>query len=503
MNALANIFNGISVESISEQLHEWFTYDVSNPLLFNSPLFLGLFIIFYIIYVAVKDARHFLFRRIYVIVFSVFFYYKGGHNFYILLMVCAVLTHWLARLMYAEEVQWKRKTLMIIGIVGNLAMLAYYKYTNFLIDNINAIANTSWSTLDLILPIGISFFVFEAISYIIDLYRRQMEPAKSTLDFCFYITFFPKLVAGPIIRAKDFLPQMYEKVQLSKVQAGSGLYLILIGLVKKAVISDYISTNFVERVFDSPLSYTSFEALMAVYGFTLQIYCDFSGYSDMAIGLALLMGFTIPANFNNPYKSQSITEFWKRWHISLSSWLRDYLYISLGGNRKGKIRTYINLFLTMLIGGFWHGASWTYVVWGALHGGWLAAERFFGQYIKLPKNRILRVVKILITFHFVAFCWIFFRAESFAIAKDVINSISNLHFSWDEWSTIIAGYKNVFALVAIGFFLHFLPERLTNAIKHYFTESPLIVKAIIIGFIFWLVYATASSEPQPFIYFQF
>ena len=284
MNLFYNIL-GLTLDNdlfntCAEYWHEWTTYDPSNPLLFNSSLFLGLFVVFYFIYVLVKGADKFLFRRIYVIAFSIFFYYKAGHNFYILLMACAILTDWVSRLMYYEKEKWKRKTLMLIVVLGNLGVLAYYKYTNFFISNINSFVEHKWAEVDLILPIGISFFVFEAISYAIDLYRRQMEPARSTLDFCFYITFFPKLVAGPIIRAKDFLPQMYDRLVLRKKQAGEAIFLIMVGLVKKSIISDYISINFVGRVFESPLSYSPFETLMAVYGYALQIYCDFSHKSN-------------------------------------------------------------------------------------------------------------------------------------------------------------------------------------------------------------------------------
>ena len=493
---IAKFFGDLDIAS-------WFVYNPNHPLLFNSPLFLGLFLIFYIIYVSTKSQKLELFRKIYLIVFSLFFYYKAGGNYYILLVICAVVTHLLSKKMYDLEKQSSRKLLLALIVIANLGMLSYYKYTNFLIDNINAIFHGDLSFQNIILPIGISFFVFEAISYAVDLYRREMEPAKSTLDFCFYISFFPKLVAGPIIRAKDFLPQMYKKLHLTKEEASSAIFLILIGLIKKAVISDYISTNFVDRVFDSPMSYTAFENLMAVYGYTLQIYCDFSGYSDMAIGLSLLMGFKIPPNFLTPYKSQSITEFWRRWHISLSSWLRDYLYISLGGNRKGKVRTYVNLFLTMLIGGLWHGASWKFVMWGGLHGGILVVERFFKQFIKVPDNRLTRIVCIILTFHFVAFCWIFFRAGSFELAADVILNIGNLTFAPHEWLVIIEGYKNVFILIAIGYILHFLPEKFVNSVKAGFNNTPLVLKAGMAGLIFWLIYATMSSGPQPFIYFQF
>lgn len=486
------------------QIESWFTYDSRHPLLFNSPLFLGLFLVFYTIYILLRSPRCDYFRKLYVIVFSLFFYYKAGGNYYILLMICAIATHYLAKKMYHAEKSATRKLLLLAILLGNLGMLAYYKYTNFLLDNINVIFHGDLSFQNIILPIGISFFVFEAVSYAVDLYRKEMEPAKSTLDFCFYISFFPKLVAGPIIRAKDFLPQMYTRMSLSKQQSSTATFLILVGLIKKAVISDYISSNFVDRIFDSPMLYSAFENLMAVYGYTLQIYCDFSGYSDIAIGLSLLMGFTIPPNFNLPYKSQSITEFWRRWHISLSSWLRDYLYISLGGNRKGKIRTYVNLFLTMLIGGLWHGASWKFVIWGGLHGLILAIERYIKQYIPLSSTNIFsKGIRILITFHLVAFCWIFFRANNFEIASQVISNIGNITFHPKEWLAIIDAYRNVFIITGIGFVMHFIPTHFIELMKVGFNKVPLIAKAAIVGLVFWLVYATASSGPQPFIYFQF
>ena len=485
-------------------IESWFVFDPKHPLLFNSALFLGIFAVFYTIYVSLKNAKHETFRNIYVILFSLFFYYKAGGSYYILILVCALVTDFLARIMYKEENQRKRKLWLALIIIGNLAMLSYYKYTGFLVENINAIFNGDISFGNIALPIGISFFVFEAISYAVDLYRREMQPAKSTLDFCFYIAFFPKLVAGPIIRAKDFLPQMHKKLQLTKQEAGAAIFLIVIGLIKKAVISDYISTNFVDRIFDSPLSYTSFENLMAVYGYTLQIFCDFSGYSDMAIGLSLLMGFKIPPNFLTPYKSQSITEFWRRWHISLSSWLRDYLYISMGGNRKGKVRTYFNLFMTMLIGGLWHGASWKFVVWGGLHGILLAIERYIKQWVPLSSDKFFpRLFRILITFHLVAFCWIFFRAKDFGMASDVISKIGDLNFDLNAWATVISSYRNVFIMIAIGYIMHFLPEKFVDRVRNGFIALPLVGKAVIMGFSFWLVYATMSSGPQPFIYFQF
>jgi D-alanyl-lipoteichoic acid acyltransferase DltB (MBOAT superfamily) len=242
---------------------------------------------------------------------------------------------------------------------------------------------------------------------------------------------------------------------------------------------------------------------MASYGYALQIYCDFSGYSDMAIGIALLMGFVLPPNFRTPYKSASITEFWRRWHISLSTWLRDYLYISLGGNRKGAFRTYLNLFITMLLGGLWHGASWKFVIWGTLHGLALVVERFFKNFIRLPENRFVWLIRVILTFHFVVFAWIFFRARDFSTAFDVIGNISELKFNVQQWITVISGYRNVFMLMLIGYLWHFLPSNWIAQMKTAFSDLPVPAKAFVLAMTYWLLYATASSGPQPFIYFQF
>jgi len=479
----------------------WFVYDPKSPLLFSSGLFMGLFLAFYLLYICTCNFNRF--RTIYVLLFSFFFYYKAGGMYFILLMVCSILNYFLSKFLHKSEKPARRKVLITLLVVMNLSILAYYKYTNFIIGNINAIFKGDISFQNIILPIGISFFLFQAISYAIDVYRRQIEPAKNLLDFSFYLCFFPQLVAGPIVRAKEFLPQMYEKINLTKEEMGRALFLIMVGLIKKAVISDYISLNFVDRVFGAPNSYTAIENLLAAYGYAIQIYCDFSGYSDMAIGLALLMGFKLPVNFLTPYKSKSVTEFWRRWHISLSSWLRDYLYISLGGNRKGKVRTYINLFLTMLIGGLWHGAAWRFVVWGGLHGMALAIERVLKPHIKIPQNIFTRIIGVILTFHFVVFAWIFFRAPDFSTAMELIARISDLNFKAEHWLSVLVAYKNVFIVLLIGFIMHFLPDKFVQWLQKLFTNIPFIAKALVFGLVLWLVYVTASSEIQPFIYFQF
>ncbi len=497
MNKLLDLFQNTSWETVET----WFVYNPKAPLLFNSGLFLGFFLVFYLVYILSRKTHYF--RITYVVLFSLFFYYKSSGYYFWILIFSSIVDYSLSQLIYAETVKFYRKFYLIISLLINLGLLAYFKYTNFFIDNFNTLFTESVSFVDIILPVGISFYTFQTLSYTIDVYRKQLKPTRSFVDFIFFVSFFPQLVAGPIVRASDFIPQIYKKLGLTKKEFSYAIFLIIGGLIKKAVISDYISVNFVDRVFDAPTSYSPFENIMASYGYAIQIYCDFSGYSDMAIGLALLMGFTLPANFRTPYKSGSITEFWRRWHISLSSWLRDYLYISLGGNRKGSVLTYFNLFMTMFLGGLWHGASWKYVFWGVLHGLALAFERFFGQFIKLPKNYFIRFLQVLLTFHFVVFCWLFFRCSDFDTVFLMLDIMSNIQWNPEKFQTILFSYKNVCILITFGFIWHFLPDSITSFNQKLFTKLPLLFQAIILGFVFWIVYVTASEGTQPFIYFQF
>lgn len=488
---------------------EWLSYDPLNPLLFNSSAFLYLFLGFYLLYILLLDTRRA--RVFYVIAFSLFFYYKCSGWYFLLLIFSSFVDYYLSEFIHKSKDDRKRKWLLILSCIINLGLLAYFKYTGFLAENFNALFSGDLSFDTIFLPIGISFYTFQTMSYTIDIYRRQIEPAKSVWDFMFFVSFFPQLVAGPIVRAADFIPQLYQRVQLTSKQLSYALFLIIGGLIKKAVISDYISTNFVDRVFDFPDNYSAFENLLGVYGYTLQIYCDFSGYSDIAIGLALLMGFTLPANFRTPYQSTSVTEFWRRWHISLSGWLRDYLYISMGGNRKGKIRTYFNLFMTMLLGGLWHGASWKFVLWGAMHGTVLAVEKGFNiptlslrlRSATAYKRISYQAVAGLLTFHFVAFCWIFFRASDFNNALNVIDNIGMIRFDLDQFWTVLSGYQNITILLVLGFLWHFVPQRIQDLQLKFFHRIPLLGKAAIFAAVIWLISATATSGVQPFIYFQF
>lgn len=526
-------------------------YKENQPLIFNTGLFFLLFVIFYAIYIGTQHLK--TFRVLYVLAFSLFFYYKSSGIFFLLLIASTIWDFYLS--IGIENCRSNQKTkrflLLLLSLVGNLGLLFYFKYTNLFIDSFNLLSGSNYSTLDLILPVGISFYTFQTMSYTIDVYRADMKAERNIFDFAFFVSFFPQLVAGPIVRAKDFIPQIREKLSLDKIEMGTAIWFILAGLIKKAIISDYISTNFVDRVFINPSMYSGAENLLAVYGYTIQIYCDFSGYSDMAIGLALLMGFKLPPNFNAPYQSLSVTEFWRRWHISLSTWLRDYLYVPLGGNRGGsfgsiffilifmgvfymlmpgtllliiyavmivcaalivfigkekaraKFFNYLNLMVTMLLGGFWHGASWRFVVWGALHGGALALEKLIKPITgKINKYWPVKLVGWFLTFHFVAFCWIYFRASSFDTANQVISQIgTNMDFSLIP--TIIMGYWKVFILLGIGYLIHFYPPRFENWIKKQFVHLHWSLQSVAMAILIWILIQVAGTEIHPFIYFQF
>ncbi|MCI4667374.1 MAG: MBOAT family protein [Bacteroidia bacterium] len=437
----------------------------------------------------------------------------------------------------SEQQRGKQKFFLILSLVVNIGMLAIFKYTDFIIENINILMNNPIKLQHIALPVGISFFTFQTMSYTIDIYRKKLQPVNSPLDFAFYVSFFPQLVAGPIVRASEFIPQIRADIKVSREDIGKGIMLITLGLFKKAVISDYISTTFVDQVFEVPTIHTGFENLLAVYGYALQIFCDFSGYSDMAIGIGLLLGYRLPLNFNVPYQSTSIQEFWRRWHISLSSWLRDYLYISLGGNRNSKLRTYFNLLMTMLLGGLWHGASWLFIIWGALHGLALAIDRMLkdtGTYLRRRLLDILderaarrgvsrsyRIEKsnlyflfnvfshlfgVFVTFHFVCFCWIFFRATSIDQAFSIINQILyNFHPEVGMQVLTNSAYHWTWVLMCVGFLVHFIPDNLDGFFQKSFVRAPLILKSVSLAIVIWivLIVQVQIGGEQPFIYYQF
>lgn len=483
------------------KLAELFTYNPEEPLVFNSGLFLFLFTGFLFVYVALSHTDRP--KLIFVTLFSLYFYYKSSGVYFVLLLAVTVIDFWLAKQIYVSTDRWRRKLYIILTLTVNLGLLGYFKYTNFILDSFFSLGGRGFEPLDIFLPVGVSFFTFQSLSYTLDVYRGNLKPVDSILDYAFFVSFFPQLVAGPIVRAADFLPQIHKPTLVTPEMLGRGVFLIGCGLFKKAVISDYISTNFVDRVFDAPTLYSGIENLFAVYGYALQIYCDFSGYSDMAIGIALILGFTFPANFDSPYQSRNIAEFWRRWHISLSSWLRDYLYISLGGNRKGERRTYINQMITMLLGGLWHGASWRFIIWGGLHGVALVVHRFFRTRVAVrQKWEWPAFLKVLLTFHFVCFGWIFFRAANMATVGEMINQIV-FHLNPGLLPEFVAAYQGVFMLMVIGYLLHFMPREAELAAQESITNMSLGGKAAFVIGVIILVIQTKSAGIQPFIYFQF
>lgn len=483
------------------KLADQFVYHPEAPLLFNTGFFLLLFTGFLWLYVALSPTQKP--KMIFVIIFSLYFYYKSSGEYFVLLVFAAIVDFTLAKLIYHSKEKWQKKIYIVCTLIINLGLLGYFKYTNFLLDSYHSFYGREFQPLDIFLPVGVSFFTFQSLSYTIDVYRGNLKPVDNIIDYAFFVSFFPQLVAGPIVRASDFLPQMYRPTVVTQEMFGRAIFLIGAGLFKKAVISDYISINFVDRVFDAPTLYSGLENLFAVYGYALQIYCDFSGYSDMAIGIALLLGFHFPINFNSPYQSRNITEFWRRWHISLSTWLRDYLYISLGGNRKGKIRTYINQMITMLLGGLWHGASWRFIIWGALHGFALAIHKMFRTSRKVSgQTQSMVVLKTVLTFHFVCFCWIFFRASSLEIVGQMLTQMFT-SFHGQILFDFLAGYKGVMLLMAVGYFLHFIPQSVELSFQHRLARTNFGFKVAWMMIIIFLVIQTKSAGIQPFIYFQF
>ncbi len=532
-----DLFN-IDWNKVLEQL----CYIPESPMIFSSGVFLFLFLAFSIIYWCLGRAD--TLRILFVTAFSYYFYYKSSGFYFGLLAVVTVSDYFIAKAIEKErqsdpnlkegQHSGLQKFLLFLSLFIDLGFLVYFKYTNFFGESIMSLVGlaqgqeTAWEPLDIFLPVGISFFTFQSLSYTIDVYRGNLRPLNRLLDYAFYVSFFPQLVAGPIVRASDFIPQIRRKLTVTNEMFGAGVYFIMAGLFKKAVISDYISVNFVERVFAQPDLYSGVENLLAVYGYPLQIYCDFTGYPDMAIGIALMLGFQFPKNFDSPYKSKSITEFWRRWHISLSTWLKDYLYISLGGNRHGKFRQYFNLLMTMLLGGLWHGASLNFIAWGGFHGLFLVLDKMWhaicpslspiptkpkrltdGTIVEDKPKGARKIWKGLyglicgiITFHLVCFCWIFFRNSTFEASWTMIDQmLTNFQPQiFLQWCT---SYWAVGSLMLLGFILHFLPERLSAWVKGKVTKMPLVVQALIIVILAFIVIQIKSSDVQPFIYFQF
>jgi len=497
------------------------SYHENRPLIFTEGSFWLFFAILLLGYSLVYKV-HFL-RSLYLLIFSVFFYYKSSGYFFVLLIFSTVCDYVLGLLISKTDIVWKRKFYVAASVFINLSVLSFFKYSYFFADTLNAalgsnyqafnflahwaniIVGSSFDVSTIILPVGISFFTFQTISYTVDVYRRKVSPVTNIIDFGFYVSFFPQLVAGPIVRAAEFIPQLYRKYSLTHREFGYAIFLIINGIIKKVVISDYISLNFIDRVFANPLTYSGLENLLATYGYSIQIYCDFSGYTDMATGLALLLGFRLPLNFNSPYKALNITDFWHRWHISLSSWLRDYLYIPLGGNRRGVILTYVNLMVTMILGGLWHGANFRFVIWGGIHGVSLALHKIWMWLFPSKGYKSAawkRFLTALFTFHLVCLSWIFFRGESLQMAWDMMRQIA-FHFGWQSVFEVIKSYSPVLSLMALAYAVHWFPVSWKEFYRGKFIDTHLAIKVLTVIIVAIIIFQVKSAELQPFIYFRF
>jgi D-alanyl-lipoteichoic acid acyltransferase DltB (MBOAT superfamily) len=550
-----------------DQLKRIFLFNPDEPLIFTRLFFWGFFLVVLVFYSILYKRK--TSRNIYLWLVSMFFYYKTGGLFLLILIFTTIVDFFIGKAIFNARSQSGKKAWLAVSLVLTLSILAFFKYDIFFTETINALLGThfevinhgaSWSNLflgthfdigKLLPPVGISFFTFQTISYVIDIYRGQVKPVTRLGDYGFFVSFFPQLVAGPIVRASQFIPQIYKDYSVTRAEFGIAVFMILKGLTKKLFIGDYIALNLIDRVFANPVSYSGFENLMGLYGYSLQVYCDFSGYTDIATGVALLLGFHLPQNFNSPYKAKNVGDFWKRWHMSLSSWLKDYLYIPMGGNRGASLFTYIsltlvlafvvmlsgklwlipvftaiagitalimyyfpavrltfttniNLMMTMLIGGLWHGASWMFVIWGGLNGLGIVVYKFWRKISPWEKSNhwAADFWKIFITFNFITFTRIWFRGESMQGTNDLMRQIAG-NFGWAQVPVMFLSYWKVFAIMTLGFVLHWLPYSLKDKVTNWFVTTPHYQKAIISAIIVFVIYQSVSAGLQPFIYFRF
>ena len=487
--------------SIKDSLIEFFTLH-NGGLMYCTLTFFITFLVFYALYIIIRGGRK-EGMQIYVILFSLFYAYKANGWYMILLPATTLISWWLARLMTHTENRRTRKLIATLDVIIVLSPLIFFKYTNFAIQTLNNIIASNFSPVEVFLPVGLSFYTFQAISYIVDVYKRKFPENTSLLEYTFFLTFFPLLIAGPITRPETLIPQLKKKIPLNANLVYSGLFLIISGILKKGLVADYIA-QYNDWIFDDPGAYSGFEVFMGAIGYTIQIYCDFSGYSDFSIGLAALMGIKLLPNFNSPYQSLNLTEFWHRWHIALSTWFRDYIYIPLGGNRKGKFRTYFNNFLTMLFAGWWHGASWMFIIWGGIHGvGLIIHKSCRPLLVKLGDNIAVKFWSWLITFTFVAFAWIFFRATSLDNAFDVIGRIFT-DFDLAYLPPFCSARPLWIFLVLVTIILHLvIKENIFYGMQKRFVKLPWVVKLLIFIIAVQLVINIRLENVNPFIYAQF
>lgn len=551
-----------------ERIYQLFSFNVKEPLIFTQLDFWLFFILVMVIFSAIH--KHFLTRSIFLTAVSLFFYFKTS-GLFVLLLGLTLIVNYLAGTGVSLAKKDRTKKWLIAGsVVFNLLLLGYFKYAYFFTDAFNQMFQTKYEIVNqfalwgngffgegtfiekILIPVGVSFFTFHNISYVVDIYRKEIK-LSSFFDYSFYVTYFPHLVAGPIVRARDFIPQINQPFELNKQDFSWSLVQITKGLFKKIVLADYIAVHFIDKIADAPEAYPGFVSVLAMWAYSLQIYGDFSGYTDIAIGISRLMGFTLLENFNSPYKAVSVADFWRRWHKSLGSWLRDYLYIPLGGNRSGGIGTYVattiifvflifitqwydlifvylglmavyflcwhlfpamknylnrdlNLLITMVVGGLWHGASENFVIWGSMNGLALIFYQYWKKISPYETNTSwgIRAWRIFLTFNFITFTRIWFRLDEASEPLKMIEHIgAHFDFSWSVFVKVLQTYQAVFWLILIGFTLHWLPQKWKDHGTITFARFPFLLQAFCISMSVFFMYQAISDTFKPFVYFQF
>jgi len=477
--------------------------DLRSPMLFQTTEF-ALFFVAVLLLSAVL-ARHRSLRHLLLLVASYVFYMAWNSLYLVLIVFSTLLDYWVGAAIHASQSPRARKMLLAVSLVGNLGVLGIFKYYDFFVGNfehlLGAVGLTvSAPVLNVILPVGISFYTFQSLSYTLDIYWRRLSPARNLLEFSLFVAFFPQLVAGPIVRAREFLPQLQTTPTVTSDMASSGLYLFLKGMFKKVVFADLLGVMLVDPVFKHPSEYGGLWMLLAILGFKLQIYCDFSGYSDMAIGCGGMLGYRLPVNFRSPYKAASIREYWRRWHITLGSWFRDYVFFPLGGSRGGPLRTYRNLLVTFLLVGLWHGASWTFVIWGGYYGVLLCLERLLAPNVNTSPDAAFvwrrRVPMVLLTLVLTSVATAIFRVADLKQLMAVFDALA----SPTNWGAGVQGVVVVvFTAAAIT---HFLPESWKEGAEASFVRLPAFVQAVALVLVLVIV-RLAMTQANPFYYFQF
>ena len=552
-----------------ERLIQLFSFDETQPLIFTQLDFWIFFLIVLSIFSFIQ--KHKLTRSIFLFVVSLFFYFKTSGLLVLLLSASIILNYFIGRGLGKASSKVYKKVFVTLSVLFNLLTLGYFKYAYFFTDSFNEMFHTKYEVFNIfarmansfmgagsfadniVLPVGVSFFTFQSISYVVDIYRKEVQPVQNFFDYAFFVSFFPQLVAGPIVRARDFIPQIRKPFQLNHNEFSWAIIQIVKGILKKVVLADYIAIHFIDKVVDAPEAFPGFISILAMWGYSLQIYGDFSGYTDIAIGVSRLMGFKLLENFNSPYKAINVADFWRRWHKSLGSWLRDYLYIPLGGNRGGGIGTYIatlviliflvfitqwywlifiylglmllyivfsllfvnfkkyihrdlNLLITMVLGGLWHGASENFVIWGAMNG---IALILYNHWKKISpyeqlNNWVVHIWKIFITFNFITFTRIWFRLEKDGAPSQMLHQIwHNFELNQDSISILLDGFDIALIVMLIGYIIHWLPGKTKLFGEKLFTKLPMYVQSIVVAIILVFVYQAFSDTFKPFVYFQF